>query len=267
MSEPRIVVANGVALHVRDEGPVGAAALVFSNSLGTDLRVWEALLPILPASLRRLRYDTRGHGLSDDPPGPWRIADLADDLAGLLDDRGVGAAVVVGLSVGGLIAQSLALRRPDLVRGLVLMDTAARIGTAQLWNARIAAVETQGIAAISGPILERWFTAVFRATDPRLALWRHMLERTPATGYAKLCAAIRDEDLTDAVRSLRVPTLAMAGEEDGSTPPDLVAATAALIPGARFEVIEGAGHLPCVERPNETAACITRFLEDIGHAR
>jgi 3-oxoadipate enol-lactonase len=113
--------------------------------------------------------------------------------------------------------------------------------------------------------MERWFSAAFRAGDPSRAHWRAMLARTPSEGYATLCAAIRDANLTEGARALRLPTLALAGAEDGSTPPDLVAATAALIPGARFETLAGAGHLPCVERPAETAALITGFLREIGH--
>ena len=265
MSGPMAAAANGLTLHCRDEGPADGPALVFANSLGTDFRVWDALVPLLPAGLRLIRYDKRGHGLSDCPPGPWSIADHAADLAALLDGLGVRGAVVVGLSVGGLIGQQLAATRPDLVRGLVLMDTAARIGNEEMWNTRIATVRGKGIAAIAGPILERWFSARFRAEDPALPLWRSMLTRTPMEGYALTSAAIRDCDLTESTRALAIPVLAMAGEEDGSTPPALVRATAELVAGARFHVIAGAGHLPCVEAPEETARLITGFLREIGH--
>ena len=256
----RAIEANGVLTHVRDEGPRDGPALVLSNSLGTDLRVWDALLPHLPSGLRVVRYDTRGHGLSAAPPGPWRIEDAADDLAALMDALGVSGAAVCGLSVGGMIAQSLTARRPDLVRGLVLMDTAARIGTRDLWDDRVCTVEAHGVEPLADAILERWFTARFRAEAPELGLWRAMLTRTPPAGYARLAGAIRDADLTEATRGLRLPTLAIAGEEDGSTPPDLVAATAALIPGARLERVSGAAHLPCVERPEAVAALLGEFL-------
>ena len=258
------VRANGVLTHVRDEGPRYAPALVFSNSLGTDLRVWDRLIPHLPRDLRLVRYDTRGHGLSGMPPAPWTIEDAADDLAALLDALGVTGAAICGLSVGGLIAQSLVARRPDLVSALVLMDTAAKIGSDDLWNSRIEAVQSNGIAAIADGILERWFSRGFRESDPSLGLWRAMLERTPAEGYARLSAAIRDADLTAAAPGIRVPTLALAGEEDGATPPDLVRGTAELIPGARFEPIAGAGHLPSVERPEAVAPLIGALLADAG---
>jgi 3-oxoadipate enol-lactonase len=239
--------------------------VVFANSLGTDLRVWDAVLPLLPPGLRLIRYDKRGHGLSDSPPAPWRIEDFADDLAGILDALGVTGAAVVGLSVGGLIAQAFAARRPDLARVLILSGTAAKIGTPELWNERIRVVESDGIAALADPILERWFSARFRAENPALALWRNMLTRSPAVGYAATCAAIRDADLTESTRTLRLPTLAMVGDADGSTPPDLVRDTAALIPGARLEVIAGAGHLPGVEQPETVARLIGNFLKETGH--
>ena len=255
--------ANGVLTHVLDEGPRDAPAVVFSNSLGTDLRVWDPLMPLLPGGVRTIRYDTRGHGLSETPPAPWRIEDATDDLAALLDALGVGTAAVCGLSVGGLIAQSLVQRRPGLVSALVLMDTAAKIGSDEIWNARIHAVVTEGIPSIADAILERWFSGAFRASDAA-GLWRAMLERTPGEGYARLSAAIRDADLTVAASSIALPVLAIAGAEDGATPPDLVHGTAELIPNARFEVIEGAGHLPCVEAPEETARLISGFLGDAG---
>ncbi len=251
-------------LHLAEDGDPQGPALVFANSLGTDLRVWDAVLPLLPRGLRIIRIDKRGHGLSDDAPGPWSIEDLADDLAFALDALEIRDAAVMGLSVGGLIAQSLAARRPDLVRVLALSGTAPRIGTAESWNARIAAVEAEGIAPIAEAILERWFPPRFRAEDPSFAFWRNMLVRTPASGYAATCAAIRDADLTEATAALRLPVLAMVGEADGSTPPDLVRAMAERIPGARFEIIPNAGHIPGVEQPAVVARLIGGFLTETG---
>lgn len=258
----RAIEANGVLTHWREDGPADGPALVFSNSLGTDLRVWDRLLPLLPSGWRFVRYDTRGHGLSARPDGPWRIEDAADDLAALLDALAAERAVVCGLSVGGQIAQSLAARRPDRVRALILMDTAARIGTRELWDDRIAQVRAGGIAAISDGVLARWFSPAFRERA-EFGLWRAMLERTDAEGYVRLAEAIRDADLTESTRALRLPCLALVGEHDGSTPPDLVAATAALVPGARCETLAGAGHLPGVEAPEATARRIADFLKEL----
>lgn len=257
------IARDGRALHVADGGGPEGLPLVFANSLGTDLRVWEPLLPRLPDGLRLVRHDKRGHGLSDGGDGCWSVPDLADDLAAILDALGIRQAVICGLSVGGMIAQSLAARRPDLVRALVLSNTAAKIGTPEIWDERIRGVETSGIASLVDGVLERWFTARFRAEDPSFPLWRNMLLRQDPRGYAATCAAIRDTDLTDSTRALRLPALAIGGDADGSTPPDLVRATAALIPGTRFELIAGAGHIPCVEQPEAMARLLAAFLQEI----
>ncbi len=259
------VTLNGNVTHFRDEG--AGFPVVFANSLGTDLRVWDRLTArlaaLLPSGLRMIRYDKRGHGLTGAPPAPYRMDALVADAAALMDHLEIRGALVVGLSIGGMIAQGLAAERPDLARAMVLMDTAAKIGAPDMWDQRIAAVRAGGIDSLADAVLERWFTAAFRAERrEELALWRAMLTRTPAEGYAGCCAAIRDTDLFESTARLRLPTLALVGDEDGSTPPDLVRETAALIPGARFEVVRGAGHLPCVEKPDETAALIAGFIRE-----
>ncbi len=256
---------GGVTLHARSDGPEGGPVLVLSNSLGTDLRIWDALLPLLPPEVRVIRYDKRGHGLSDCPDGTWGMQDHIADLEGLLDSLGVAGAAICGISVGGLIAQGLAVRRPDLVGRLILCDTAARIGTAESWADRIAAIEQGGIAAMAGAILERWFSAGFRESDPTFPLWRNMLLTSPQAGYLKTCQAIRDSDFTEQTRGLSLPALALCGADDGSTPPDLVRATASLIEGCRFELIEDAGHLPCIEQPAVFATLLTAFLKETGY--
>ena len=256
-----------IVVHHELTGKVGAPMLVLANSLGTDLRVWDPLLPHLAGRCRLLRYDKRGHGLTDLTAGPYTIAGLADDLAGLMDKLQVRSAVVCGLSVGGMIAQGLAAARPDLVRALVLMDTAHKIGTAETWQQRIDTVRDAGIKSIADGVLERWFERGFRSERPEeLAGWRNMLTRTPVEGYAAICAAIRDADLTQATAALTVPTLCIAGEEDGSTSPALVQELARLIEDARYVEIAAAGHLPCVERPDLVAAAILDFLEETGLA-
>lgn len=254
------ISTSGITLHIRDEGPRDGRAVLFANSLGTDLRVWDALLPLLPAGLRIVRYDKRGHGLSDATPAPYAMDRLVADAEAVCGGLGLRDVTFVGLSIGGLIGQGLAARRPDLVRALVLMDTAAKIGTAQMWQDRIDAITAGGVEALADPILERWFTPAFRAANPGFALWRNMLTRTSVPGYTGCCAAIAGADLTDSTRALRLPVLAMAGDADGSTPPDLVRATADLC-GADFHVIPDAGHIPCVEQPQATARLLADFLE------
>jgi 3-oxoadipate enol-lactonase len=262
----QFITIGGNALHVST--PTRAAdrpLLVFINSLGTDLRIWDAVASDLEADLPVLRYDKRGHGLSDLGTPPATIADHVDDLVGLLDALDAREVILCGLSIGGLIAQQFAARHPDRLRALVLCDTAHKIGTAEFWNQRIATVEREGIAAIADGILERWFTAGFRAGSPALyAGCRNMLVRQPVAGYAACCAAVRDADHTALVGAITAPTLVLVGDQDGSTPPDLVRAMADLIPGAGFEVIAGAGHIPCVEQPAAFVASLRGFLKDQG---
>ncbi|MEO1312771.1 MAG: 3-oxoadipate enol-lactonase [Pseudomonadota bacterium] len=252
-----------ILTHVQISGPPSGPVLVFANSLGTDLRVWDALMPFLPAGMRVIRYDMRGHGLSACPPAPYPMVELVGDLAAVLDALEVRSAVVVGLSIGGMVAQGLAAERPELVRAMVLMDTAAKIGTEALWEDHIAAVRAGGIASIADGILERWFSARFRAEEVALTGWRHMLTRTPVEGYLGCSAAIAQTDLVESTARLRLPTLGICGSEDGSTPPDLVRETTDLIPDSRFALIRGAGHLPCVEAPAEVASHLLPFLDSL----
>jgi 3-oxoadipate enol-lactonase len=258
---------NGVVLHVQDLGPAERPVLVFSNSLGTDFRIWNDVVARLGDQFRIVLYDKRGHGLSELGETPYRIADHVADLAALLDELAIEGAIVCGLSVGGLVAQGLYASRPELVSGLILSDTAHRIGSAALWNERMAAIEKGGIASIAEAILERWFSPALRENDPAaLAGWRAMLTRTPEAGYLGTCAAIRDADFTEEAGRIAVPTLCIVGDQDGATPPELVRQTADLIPGARYQVIAGAGHLPCIERPAEVARLIEGFALENGLA-
>ncbi|MBI1219156.1 MAG: 3-oxoadipate enol-lactonase [Rhodobacteraceae bacterium] len=253
-----------INLHYREDGDPNGAPIVFANSLGTDLRLWDQVVPLLPAGLRIIRYDKRGHGLSDATPAPYGMGTLVRDAERLLDALGVKNCVFVGLSIGGLIAQGLVVKRPDLISGLVLSNTAAKIGTADMYAARVAAVKAGGIEPLAEGILERWFTPAFRAT-PEFSAWRNMLIRQPVEGYAGCCAAISGTDFYTTTAALTLPTMAIVGSEDGATPPDLVRETADLIKRSQFEIIRGAGHLPCVEKPAEYAELLTKFLLEIGH--
>lgn len=253
---------GGVTLHyAHNPGEPGAPHLVFINSLGTDFRIWHDVIDNLGGAVPTLVYDKRGHGLSDIGRTPYSIEDHIDDLSGLLDRLGIGRAVICGLSVGGLIALGLTARRPDIVKGLVLCDTAHRIGTTESWNTRIATVETSDIASIAEGILKVWFTPAFHAARRQeVDGCRNMLVRQPVGGYVATCVALREADYTAAAKAIAVPTLCVVGDQDGSTPPALVRSMADLIPGARFEVIENAGHIPCIEQPAALTALLQRFL-------
>jgi len=253
-----------VALNYLDEGPKDGRAVVFANSLGTDYRLWDKITPHLPKSLRLIRYDKRGHGLSACPNPPYTMGALVSDLEKLLDHLDVREVVVVGCSIGGMIAQGLAVKRLDQVRAIVLSNTGAKIGTKEMWADRIAAVEAGGIEALAPATLERWFSSAFRAS-PELTAWEAMLTRTPRAGYIGCSHAISNTDFYTSTASLTLPTLGIAGSEDGSTPPDLVRETVNLVKGSQFELIRGAGHLPMVEAPERYAEILNAFLSEIGH--
>lgn len=250
-------IVDGLALHYRLR-PGAGRPVVFLNSLGTDFRIWDEVISRLELSAPVLCMDKRGHGLSDE--GPVSLEQLAQDAAGLMDHLGLGGALVCGVSVGGMIAQLLAAQRPDQAAGLVLCNTGARIGDANSWNARIGAVHDQGIEAMAEAILDRWFSAGYRSHHPAaLAGWRNMLTRTPPAGYAAVCGAIRDSDLSQISANLALPALCLAGSEDQATPPAVVEELAQVLPGARYRLIRGSGHLPCIEAP----ATVTQELQQL----
>ncbi|ANT59960.1 3-oxoadipate enol-lactonase [Salipiger sp. CCB-MM3] len=260
----QIADLGDIRLHYRIDGPEDGAPLVLANALGTDLRLWDPLLPHLPEGLRILRYDMRGHGLSDCPEPPYSMGALVRDAERLMELTGFKDAVFLGLSLGGMVAQGIAAKRHDLVRAAVLSNTAAKIGTRQIWQARIAEVEKRGVTAVADSVLERWFTRRFRAS-PEFRPWHNMLTRTPTKGYMGCAAAIAGTDFITPTSGLRLPVLGIAASEDGSTPADLVRETTDLIPGSQFALIRGAGHLPFVEKPAEYAKVLSDFLKSQGH--
>lgn len=265
-SETRAIeVGEGLVIHARIEGRADGRPLVLVNSLGSDLRLWDGVVPALAERYRVVRFDKRGHGLSDTPPGPYTMAALAGDLAALLDRLATGPAVVMGISIGGMIAQGLAAARPDLVEGLVLMDTGHRIGDPAAWDERIGKIEAGGIAAMADAIIERWLPAEWRERHPgELRLWYNMLTRTPKEGYVGACAAIRDADLTTEASAIMVPTLCLVGENDLATPPMLMESLTELLAHARLVTLPGSGHLPCIDQPARVVREVIGYLEEHG---
>jgi 3-oxoadipate enol-lactonase len=260
-----IRIGNDLTLHARRSGRADRPPVVLVNSLGSDYRIWDGMLPQLEQRFGVVRYDKRGHGLSDTPAGPYTIAGLAEDLAALLDALETTAAIVAGISIGGMVAQSLAAARPDLVKALVLLDTGHRIGSTESWQERMAAIRRGGIAAVADAVLERWLPEPYRRARPaEFAIWRNMLTRTPVEGYLGCCAAIRDADLTDATRVIDRPALCVVGELDLATPPALVEELAGLIDGSRFATLPGSGHLPFIDQPQAVARLMLDFLNDHG---
>lgn len=246
-------------IHYKDEG--SGEPIVFINSLMTDFRMWDKLLARLPAGYRIIRHDKRSHGLSSLPDGPYTMDELVDDLARLLDRLEVRDATVIGLSVGGLVAQGLAATRPDLVRAAVLSNTSAKIMTKEVWEARFEAVRKGGTAAIADATLARWFPPAFHQTV-EINGWRNMFLRQDPRAFLFCGNAISLTDFSESTAKLKIPVLGIGGSEDGSTPAELLKRTIDTIEGGRFHLIEGAGHLPCVDKADEYAAVINGFLAE-----
>jgi 3-oxoadipate enol-lactonase/4-carboxymuconolactone decarboxylase len=254
-----IVDAGGLDVHVRIDGPPGAAPLLLLHSLGTSQHVWDAQAEVLAQSFRVIRPDLRGHGLSGLTPGPYSMAGLAQDQLALLDALGVASAHVAGISVGGMIAQAMAHAAPERVRSLLLVDTAMAIPPPETWRERAVLVRAEGVGAVAEAVMGRWVTPGFAAA-PQARFLRAQLLRTPAEGYAATAEAIAAADLSAAAAKITLPTLVLVGDQDAATPLSSAEALAAAIAGATLTVIAGAAHLPTAEKPAEVTAAMLGFL-------
>ncbi|MDB5511374.1 MAG: 3-oxoadipate enol-lactonase [Enterovirga sp.] len=256
-----IVAANGVRLRYEIEGPDGAPTIVFSNSLGTDLAMWDAQVAALRSQFRCLRYDTRGHGGSEVIDRPATMEDLAADLGGLLDGLGIGRVHLVGLSIGGMTAQTFALAHPDRLASLSLLATTAHLPPPAMWLDRAAAARAGGMASLVDATMGRWFTAAApaRVAAPMRTL-REAFLRVDPRGFAACCGAIAGFDLRQRVSGIRVPTLIVAGAEDTSTPPAMSEYLQGQIAGSRLVVLSPAAHILAVEQADETTARLGSFF-------
>ena len=251
---------NGVCLRYRLEGKPGAPVIVFSNSLGTNLSMWEPQVSALRGDFRILRYDTRGHGLSAVAPGPYTQEQLGGDILALMDAIEIPRAHFCGLSMGGQVGIWLGANAPQRFARLVLCDTAAHIGNPEIWNARIAAIRAGGMPAIVSGTIERWFTPRFIAHSPEVvAPVRRMILDTPPQGYIACCEAIRDADFTEEASRVNAPTLVISGTHDPATPPAQGRLLASMIRGARYLEFDAA-HLSNIEAAPEFTAAVRDFL-------
>ena len=247
---------NGAHIAYRHRPALGRT-IVFANSLGSDQSIWDDVIAALPQGYGVLTYDLRGHGLSEG--ATVSIDGLADDASQLMDELGLKNVLFCGVSIGGMIGQVLAAKRSDVIQAAVLCNTACQIGTFERWAERIAAVEKAGVASIAKSIVGNWFGPAYAARIDRLALHQAMVARTSNTGYAAACAAICDADLREIANAINMPILCVGGSHDISVPPDAVKALANQVCGAELLILEGLGHLPCLEMPTHLASLIEKF--------
>jgi 3-oxoadipate enol-lactonase len=247
-----------VELHHRIDGPEDAPWLVLSNSLGTSLAMWDRQIPAFTEHFRVLRYDTRGHGASPVPPGPYTLDDIGADVLALFDRLGIERASFAGVSLGGMTAIWLASEAPDRIDRVVPSFTSSLLGPKSMWDERAAAVRSDGIESIADAVVARWMTP---EGDPDTRAWlRDMLVATDDEGYAGGCEAVRDMDLRERLGRVRAATLVIAGEEDPATPPEHGQAIADGIEGARMTVLPGAAHLGNVEQPEAYNRAVLEHL-------
>lgn len=238
--------------------------LVFINSLGTDFRIWDAVIDGLGTEFGTLRFDKRGHGLSSlGAIENGCISFYADDVMGLCEQLGLDKIVLIGLSIGGLISLDIYQRYAEKIAGIVFMDTAPKIGTAEAWNNRIQTISSKGMQVVAPSILTNWFSLKFQSEHPAaFALYQAMLERADVLGYMIACEAIRDADYTQTAQDIAIPVICMVGEEDKSTLVALVQYFAELM-NSPIITIPNAGHLPCVDSPERTTAILQDFISTL----
>ena len=257
MAEMKI---GGETFNVEVEGPENAPVLMISNSLGSNLHMWDDQIPALSKHFRVVRYDSRGHGLSAAPAGPYSLEQLGKDALAILDALGVKKAHWMGLSKGGAVGQWLLLNAPDRIERAVLANTAAQFGTADTWNDRLRTLRELGLQGMVDAVIDRWFTKEFQDKAPEaIARIKAAFEKTPADGYAACMAALRDIDLRDAIRNIRNQVLVIIGKNDPATPPEAGKAIAAAIPGARLVELDAA-HLSNIEAADEFNKAVIDFL-------
>jgi 3-oxoadipate enol-lactonase len=241
-------------------GPETAPVVVFSNSLGTNHRMWDPQVEAFTRHFRVLRYDTRGHGESSVTPGPYSNKQLSKDVLGLLDALQLDRVYFCGLSMGGMTGMFLGARAAERLLKAVLCNTAAKIGTAENWNARIDTVRKNGMRSVAAAVLERWLTPGYRAAHPaETNTVLEMLEHANPEGYAACCASVRDTDERQSLGNVNVPTLIVAGKHDPSIPLADARYLAERMPSARFVELNAA-HLSNLEAKDEFNEAVLRFL-------
>lgn len=256
-----MVSIGGENFHVKIDGPEGAPVVFFSNSLSSDLSMWDPQVEALRDRYRIVRYDSRGHGKSTAPDRPYSIAELGHDALAILDALKIEKAHWIGLSKGGMVGQWVATHAGHRLGKVILANTAARMGPPDLWNGRIAMATKGGMTALVDATVQRWFTSRFLdGQPPVIGPVREMILNTPAQGYQGCCAAIRDMDQRDAIRAVTNPVLVVIGAHDPATTPAAGALIAANIPGARTVTLDAA-HISNLEQPEAFTKAVAAFLD------
>lgn len=256
------VQANGIDIHytIDGEGPW----LVFSHSLACSVSMWEPQVRAFADRYKVLCYDTRGHGRSSAPASAYTLDQLADDAKGLFDALGIRACHWVGLSMGGMIGQTFALKYPGIFKTMTLADTTSRYPpeAASLWSDRIKTALEQGMEPLVQPTLERWFTAPFRQAHPEVVAGvAAAIRATPAAGYAGCCHALPRINVTARLKEIQCPSLVIVGDQDPGTPPEMAREIHANLPGSELAVIASAAHLSNLEQPEAFNQVLARFLD------
>ena len=260
MIRDELIRANGTTLHVRVEGPASGPVLLFSNSLATDLSMWDDQVSYFSQWYRVVRYDTRGHGKSEPAAAPYNLSTLAEDVRSLLDALGIAAVNYCGLSLGGMIGQLFAARYHQRLLSLSLCDSAAKLRR-EVWEKRIAIAHKDGIGPLVEPSLGRWFTQPFRDKNPALIEGiRQMIKGTSVNGYIGSATAIMEMDNFPQLPRIATPTLIIVGSKDPATPPSDSEMMHQKIAGSRMVVIEDAAHLPNIEQTDEFNNILGEFL-------
>jgi 3-oxoadipate enol-lactonase len=260
------VDADGVRINVALSGNTSGPVVLMSHSLATSLDLWSPQLAVLEPQFSVLRYDTRGHGASDAPQGAYTLAQLADDAVAVMDALDIEAVHWVGISMGGMIGQAVALNHAERLRSLVLCDTAAAVPSeAQaLWQQRIDKARGEGMTALADETLQRWFTPPFLAKDPRgVRSIRGMILSTPVSGFIGCSEAIRQLDFLERLDDIRLPTLIIVGEQDPGTPVAISEAIHKRIKDSRLEIIPSAAHLCNVEQAEVFNQILLGFLQTL----
>jgi len=251
---------RGAYIHYELTGHAEPPVLVLSHSLGTNFFMWDAQLPALLKHFRVLRYDTRGHGQSAVTPGPYSFEQLAQDVLALADALDAQKFSFCGLSMGGVTGMWLGIHAPERLHKLVLCSTAAKIGNAETWNARIDAIRKHGAKSIAAGTMERWFTEGYREKSPQaVERIRRMVESTTTEGYVACCEALREADFREAIAEIRTPTLVISGTHDLATTPQDGRFIAERVPAARFVKLDAA-HMSNVEQPEKFTEELSSFL-------